>query len=148
MVFMDASHLFSSHVTWIGFRRGVLLRKYMYDFVHLLAPHLDRRVVDRAHRMTSGEGSRNCSPTSRLLRAVAITPGGPGRPLRPEGRARFPSGCRQNVSMSDGRGLQRHARSLIATAFQQRGRPHPHATRSTLRSPRNGKMAGTPAVPA
>jgi LysR family cys regulon transcriptional activator len=54
LVFMDASHLFSSHVTWIGFRRGVLLRKYMYDFVHLLAPHLDRRVVDRAHRMTTG----------------------------------------------------------------------------------------------
>ncbi len=53
LVFMDASHLFSSHVTWIGFRRGVLLRKYMYDFVHLLAPHLDRRVVDRAHRMTT-----------------------------------------------------------------------------------------------
>ncbi len=42
LVFMDGSHLFSSHVTWIGFRRGVLLRKYMYDFVHLLAPHLDR----------------------------------------------------------------------------------------------------------
>jgi LysR family cys regulon transcriptional activator len=54
-VAIDASHLFSSHVTWIGFRRGVLLRKYMYDFVHLLAPHLDRRVVDRAHRMTTAE---------------------------------------------------------------------------------------------
>jgi len=52
---MDASHLFSSHVTWIGFRRGVLLRKYMYDFIHLLAPHLDRRTVDRAHRMTTPE---------------------------------------------------------------------------------------------
>ena len=26
LVFMDASHLFASHVTWIGFRRGVLLR--------------------------------------------------------------------------------------------------------------------------
>jgi LysR family cys regulon transcriptional activator len=55
LVFMDGSHLFSSHVTWIGFRRGVLLRKYMYDFVHLLAPHLDRRVVDRAHRMGNAE---------------------------------------------------------------------------------------------
>jgi LysR family cys regulon transcriptional activator len=55
LVAIDASHLFSSHVTWIGFRRGVLLRKYMYDFVHLLAPHLDRRIVDRAHRMTTPE---------------------------------------------------------------------------------------------
>jgi LysR family transcriptional regulator, cys regulon transcriptional activator len=50
---IDASHLFSPHVTWIGFRRGVLLRKYMYDFVQLLAPHLDRRLVERAHRMSS-----------------------------------------------------------------------------------------------
>ncbi|HEY4975408.1 MAG TPA: LysR substrate-binding domain-containing protein, partial [Steroidobacteraceae bacterium] len=55
LVSIDASHLFSSHVTWIGFRRGVLLRKYMYDFVHLLAPHLDRRAVERAHRMTTAE---------------------------------------------------------------------------------------------
>ncbi len=53
LVAIDASHLFAPHVTWIGFRRGVLLRKYMYDFIQLLAPHLDRRLVDRAHRMSS-----------------------------------------------------------------------------------------------
>jgi len=53
LVAIDASHLFSGHVTWIGFRRGVLLRRYMYDFIQLLAPHLDRRLVDRAHRMGS-----------------------------------------------------------------------------------------------
>jgi LysR family transcriptional regulator, cys regulon transcriptional activator len=53
LVAIDASHLFASHVTWIGFRRGVLLRKYMYDFIQLLAPHLDRRLVERAHRMTN-----------------------------------------------------------------------------------------------
>ncbi|MGB6449423.1 MAG: HTH-type transcriptional regulator CysB [Steroidobacteraceae bacterium] len=53
LVALDASHLFVPHVTWIGFRRGVLLRKYMYDFIQLLAPHLDRRLVDRAHRMSS-----------------------------------------------------------------------------------------------
>ena len=50
---IDASHLFSGHITWIGFRRGVLLRRYMYEFVQLLAPHLDRRLVERAHRMAS-----------------------------------------------------------------------------------------------
>jgi len=56
LVAIDASHLFAGHVTWIGFRRGVLLRKYMYDFMQLLAPHLDRRLVERAHRMaTSAE---------------------------------------------------------------------------------------------
>ena len=53
LVAIDASHLFAPHVTWIGFRRGVLLRKYMYDFMQLLAPHLDRRLVERAHRAGS-----------------------------------------------------------------------------------------------
>jgi LysR family cys regulon transcriptional activator len=52
---IDASHLFAAHTTWIGFRRGTLLRKYMYDFAQLLAPHLDRRLVDRAHRAASSE---------------------------------------------------------------------------------------------
>ncbi|MBS0377283.1 MAG: HTH-type transcriptional regulator CysB [Proteobacteria bacterium] len=52
---IDASHLFPAHTTWIGFRRGTLLRKYMYDFAQLLAPHLDRRLVERAHRAGSTE---------------------------------------------------------------------------------------------
>jgi LysR family transcriptional regulator, cys regulon transcriptional activator len=55
LVPIDASHLFAAHTTWIGFRRGTLLRKYMYDFAQLLAPHLDRRLVDRAHRSASAE---------------------------------------------------------------------------------------------
>jgi LysR family transcriptional regulator, cys regulon transcriptional activator len=55
LVALDASHLFAAHTTWIGFRRGTLLRKYMYDFAQLLAPHLDRRLVDRAHRAASPE---------------------------------------------------------------------------------------------
>jgi LysR family transcriptional regulator, cys regulon transcriptional activator len=50
LVAIDASHVFAAHTTWIGFRRGTLLRRYMYDFAQLLAPHLDRRLVDRAHR--------------------------------------------------------------------------------------------------
>ena len=53
LVAVDASHVFAAHTTWLGFRRGTLLRKYMYDFAQLLAPHLDRRLVDRAHRATS-----------------------------------------------------------------------------------------------
>ena len=52
---IDASHMLPAHVTWLGFRRGTLLRKYMYDFAQLLAPHLDRRLVDRAHRLSSAE---------------------------------------------------------------------------------------------
>jgi LysR family transcriptional regulator, cys regulon transcriptional activator len=53
LVALDAAHLFNAHTTWIGFRRGTLLRKYMYEFAHLLAPHLDRRLVDRVHRAAS-----------------------------------------------------------------------------------------------
>jgi LysR family cys regulon transcriptional activator len=52
---IDASHLFSAHTTWIGFRRGTLLRKYMYEFAQLLAPHLDRRLIDRAHRAATAQ---------------------------------------------------------------------------------------------
>jgi LysR family transcriptional regulator, cys regulon transcriptional activator len=52
---IDASHMFAAHTTWIGFRRGTLLRKYMYDFAQLLAPHLDRRLVERAHRASGAE---------------------------------------------------------------------------------------------
>jgi LysR family cys regulon transcriptional activator len=55
LVSLDASHMFAAHTTWIGFRRGALLRRYMYDFVQLIAPHLDRRLVDRAHRVASPE---------------------------------------------------------------------------------------------
>ena len=47
-----------AHTTWIGFRRGTLLRKYMYEFAQLLAPHLERRLVDRAHRAASAEEVR------------------------------------------------------------------------------------------
>jgi LysR family transcriptional regulator, cys regulon transcriptional activator len=52
---IEASHLFPVHTTWLGFRRGTLLRKYMYEFAQLLAPHLDRRLVDRAHRAATPE---------------------------------------------------------------------------------------------
>jgi LysR family transcriptional regulator, cys regulon transcriptional activator len=52
---MDAGHLFPAHTTWIGFRRGLLLRRYMHDFIQLLAPHLDKRTVERANQLTSNE---------------------------------------------------------------------------------------------
>src|SRR3974377_39948 len=55
LVAIAASHLFPAHTTWLGFRRGTLLRKYMYEFAQLLAPHLDRRTVERGHRAASAE---------------------------------------------------------------------------------------------
>jgi hypothetical protein len=35
------------HTTWVGFRRGQRLRDYGYEFVKMLGPHLDRKLVDR-----------------------------------------------------------------------------------------------------
>ena len=48
LVHIDASDLFPAHTTWIGFRRGGLLRKYQLDFIQLFAPHLTRRLIERA----------------------------------------------------------------------------------------------------
>lgn len=45
---LDTSHLFPVHTTWVGFPREALLRGYMYEFLRLLAPHLSRRLVERA----------------------------------------------------------------------------------------------------
>ncbi len=48
LVAIDASHLFTASTTRIGFRRGSYLRPYMYDFIEMFAPHLNREVVDTA----------------------------------------------------------------------------------------------------
>ncbi|HLY53097.1 MAG TPA: HTH-type transcriptional regulator CysB [Steroidobacteraceae bacterium] len=55
LVAIDAAHVFPAHTTWLGFRRGTLLRTYMYEFAQLLAPHLERRLVERAHRAASAD---------------------------------------------------------------------------------------------
>jgi LysR family cys regulon transcriptional activator len=48
LVALNASHLFAASTTKIGFRRGTLLRGYMYEFIELFAPHLKRELVDKA----------------------------------------------------------------------------------------------------
>ncbi|MAZ45796.1 MAG: HTH-type transcriptional regulator CysB [Gammaproteobacteria bacterium] len=48
LAILDASSLFEESVTHIGFRKGTFLRAYMYDFIERFAPHLDRKLVDRA----------------------------------------------------------------------------------------------------
>jgi LysR family cys regulon transcriptional activator len=48
LVVLDASELFESSVTKIGFRRGTFMRGFMYDFVEKFAPHLNRDVVAKA----------------------------------------------------------------------------------------------------
>lgn len=55
LIQLDASHLFSANVTKIGFRRGMFLRCYMYDFIELFAPHLNRDRVRLVERLQTGE---------------------------------------------------------------------------------------------
>ena len=53
LVRIGTPHLFPAHTTWIGFRRGGLLRKYQLDFVQRFAPHLTKRVIEKAAGATS-----------------------------------------------------------------------------------------------
>ncbi|WP_347331395.1 HTH-type transcriptional regulator CysB [Marinimicrobium locisalis] len=53
LVALDASHLFESSVTKIGFRRGTFLRGFMYDFIERFAPHLTREIIDEAYNRHS-----------------------------------------------------------------------------------------------
>ncbi len=48
LAMVDASHLFPIHTTWVGFRRGTLLRNFAYDFMQLFGTHLSRRLIDQA----------------------------------------------------------------------------------------------------
>lgn len=47
LVSLRADHLFEASTTHIGFRRGLFLRGYMYEFVHAFAPHLTRELIDQ-----------------------------------------------------------------------------------------------------
>lgn len=53
LVALDASHLFKSSVTKIGFRKGTYIRGYMYDFIESFAPHLTRERIDAAISCTT-----------------------------------------------------------------------------------------------
>ncbi len=48
LVALDASHLFGSSTTKIGFRRGTFLRGFMFEFIEKFAPHLNKEVVNEA----------------------------------------------------------------------------------------------------
>ncbi|MEN3354591.1 MAG: LysR family transcriptional regulator, cys regulon transcriptional activator [Betaproteobacteria bacterium] len=47
---IDAGHLFEPSTTRIAVRRNAYLRRYVYDFVELFAPHLSRAVVEKTMR--------------------------------------------------------------------------------------------------
>jgi LysR family cys regulon transcriptional activator len=66
LVALDASHLFEPSITRIGFRRDVFLRGYMYDFIEMWAPHLDRDIVSEA------VGCRSASDLEALFETLKI----------------------------------------------------------------------------
>lgn len=52
---IDASHLFEPSTTRIGIRRGAFLRRYVYEFIEMFAPHLTHSVIEEA---MTGRGDR------------------------------------------------------------------------------------------
>ena len=53
LVAIDAEGLFPRSTTWIGFRKDVVLRRYMVEFMQLFAPHLTSRHIEEIRRTTS-----------------------------------------------------------------------------------------------
>lgn len=45
---IDTAQLFPASTTWVGVRRGSYLRGFVYDFIELFAPHLDRVTLKAA----------------------------------------------------------------------------------------------------
>ena len=53
LVALDASHLFRPSVTYIACLKGAFMRRFMFDFIELFAPHLTRDVVERSLACTN-----------------------------------------------------------------------------------------------
>jgi LysR family cys regulon transcriptional activator len=65
LVKLDASHLFETSTTHIGFRRSLFLRGYMYEFMQLFAQHLHRDLVDELAAITDA-GERQTQVAKRV----------------------------------------------------------------------------------
>jgi LysR family cys regulon transcriptional activator len=63
---LDVGHLIEPSVTWIGFRRGLHLRGFHYDFIQIFGPHLTRELVDKAARL------RDAADRERLFRDIPL----------------------------------------------------------------------------
>jgi len=66
LVALDARALFESSTTKIGFRRNSYLRGYMYDFIEMFAPHLDRDLVQRSL------GAKSRSEVDSLVEGIEL----------------------------------------------------------------------------
>ena len=63
---IEAGPPFDSSVTSIGFRKGIYLRGYMYDFIREFAPHLTRDVIDRVMTMPNKQAREEFFATLEL----------------------------------------------------------------------------------
>jgi len=72
LVSIEAEHLFPVHTTWLGFARDRLLRGFMYDLIELVAPHLERDLVDRAARCSVQSEVESLFAGFELPRACAL----------------------------------------------------------------------------
>ncbi len=52
---IDATGLFPRVTTWLGFPKDMVLRSFMIDFIHLLAPHYSRRLISDVANMDTDE---------------------------------------------------------------------------------------------
>jgi LysR family transcriptional regulator, cys regulon transcriptional activator len=50
---LDAEGLFPRSTTWIGFRRDIVLRRYLLDFVQLFAPHITTDQLEQTRHVRS-----------------------------------------------------------------------------------------------
>ena len=48
LIVLDATELFGQSVTKIGWRQSLFMRRYLYDFVQLFAPHLTTELINQA----------------------------------------------------------------------------------------------------
>ena len=55
LVSLKADHLFEPSTTHIGFRQGMFLRAYMYDFITEFAPHLSHDLVEEVAAIEDSE---------------------------------------------------------------------------------------------
>jgi LysR family cys regulon transcriptional activator len=63
---ISTNDLLPTYSTWIGFREEDYIRSYMYDFIQLLAPHLDKYLVDEAVAEYRQKGKITCIDESKL----------------------------------------------------------------------------------
>ena len=70
LVAIPVDHLFDPSTTYIGFRKGMLLRRYMYDFIEWFAPHLTHSEVDKI--ISLGHKEDRAEYISTLLRSLEL----------------------------------------------------------------------------